>query len=62
MIRLKENKMKKNHNAFTIVSIILISLLIVAIIVQIGIIIHLKKQINSFQNKNDQIIESVFQL
>ncbi len=54
--------MKKNHNAFTIVSIILISLLIVAIIVQIGIIIHLKKQINSFQNKNDQIIESVFQL
>lgn len=49
----------KNLNVFQIVSIILIVILFVAIIVQIGIMINLKEQIDNTNQKNDEIVSNL---
>ena len=45
----------KNYSAFQIVSVILIAVLVVAIIVELGVIISLKQKIDDAKRKNEEL-------
>jgi len=45
----------KNYSAFQIVSVILIAVLVVAIIVELGVIISLKQKIDDANRKNEEL-------
>lgn len=47
----------KNYSAFQIVSVILIAVLVVAIIVELGVIISLKQKIDDVNRKNEELEE-----
>lgn len=45
----------KNYSAFQIVSVILIAVLVIAIIVELGVIISLKQKIDDVNRKNEEL-------
>lgn len=45
----------KNYSAFQIVSVILIAVLVVAIIVELGVIFSLKQKIDDANRKNEEL-------
>ena len=45
----------KKYSVFQIVCVVLIAILVIAIIVQIGILIHLKLKTNDLEDKNDKL-------
>ncbi len=47
----------KNYSAFQIVSVILIAVLVIAIIVELGVIISLKQKIDDVNRKNEELEE-----
>lgn len=56
---MEEKKWWKNLNIFQITCIVLVAVLIIAIIVQIGIIINLKNKIDNTNDKNDEIVSQL---
>lgn len=56
---MEEKKWWKNLNIFQITCIVLVAVLIIAIIVQIGIIINLKNKIDNTNNKNDEVVSQL---
>lgn len=56
---MEEKKWWKNLNIFQITCIVLVAVLIIAIIVQIGIIINLKNKIDNTNDKNDEVVSQL---
>lgn len=54
---MNEKKWWKNYSVFQIVSIFLIALLVVAIIIELGIIISLKQKVDDANHKNEELEE-----
>ena len=56
---MEEKKWWKKLNIFQITCIALVAVLIIAIIVQIGIIINLKNKIDNTNDKNDEVVSQL---
>lgn len=54
---MNEKKWWKNYSAFQIVSVFLIALLVLAIIIELGIIISLKQKVDDANHKNEELEE-----